>query len=331
MRRDIITKTSKGDDGKMKIVVIGASNIDITARPYGKYIPKDSNPSRVTVTYGGVGRNIAHNLCLMGENVVFLTCFGGDEYASLLMKDCKRIGMDISRAAVYPEEKSSYYICITDESGDLASGASDMELARHTDVPFLAKNTDALDSADAVVFDTNPEPDVLLWLCENCRTPLFADAVSCGKAGKLKYVLERARSHGIHTLKMNRLEAEVLLGSSIRDENDMADAATSMLQKGVERVFITLGAGGVFCSDRDNKLLLPCMKASIESATGAGDAFLSAVIYAYGKGYDLYKSAICGLAAAKITLESKSAVSDGMSEKNIEKTIEKYNAVRRDI
>ena len=34
--------------------------------------------------------------------------------------------MDISRAAVYSEERSSYYICITDEGGDLASGASDM-------------------------------------------------------------------------------------------------------------------------------------------------------------------------------------------------------------
>ena len=71
----------------MKIVAIGASNIDITARPYGKYIPRDSNPSHVTVTYGGVGRNIAHNLCLLGESVNFLTCFGGDEYASLLMSD----------------------------------------------------------------------------------------------------------------------------------------------------------------------------------------------------------------------------------------------------
>ena len=315
----------------MKVAVIGASNIDITARPYGKYIPNDSNPSRVTVTYGGVGRNIAHNLCLMGGNVAFLTCFGGDEYASLLMNDCRRLGMDISRAAVYPEERSSYYICITDEGGDLASGASDMELAKHIDVPFLTKNADALEVAEAVVFDTTPEPDVLLWLGINCKTPLFADAVSCGKAGKLRYVLERAKSHSIHTLKMNILEAEVLFGSSIRDENDMADAADSMLQKGVKRVFITLGEGGVFCSDGNSRLLLPCMKTSIESATGAGDSFLSAVIYAYGKGYDLYKSAICGLAAAKITLESKSAVSDEMSGKNIEKVIAKYNVIRRDI
>lgn len=321
MRRDIITKKSEGGDRKMKVAVIGASNIDITARPYGKYIPRDSNPSRVTVTYGGVGRNIAHNLCFLGETVDFITCFGGDEYASLLMNDCRRLGMDISRAAVYPEERSSYYICITDEGGDLASGASDMELAKHIDVPFLTKNADAFETADAVVFDTNPEPDVLLWLCKNCKTPLFADAVSCGKAGKLRYILDNAKSHSIHTLKMNDLEAEVLFGSSIRDENDMADAAESMLRKGVKRVFITLGAGGVFCMDGNSRLLLPCMKTSIESATGAGDSFLSAVIHAYGNGYGLRKTALCGLAAAKITLESKSAVSENMSAENLEKVI----------
>lgn len=315
----------------MKIVAIGASNIDITARPYGKYIPRDSNPSHVTVTYGGVGRNIAHNLCLLGESVNFLTCFGGDEYASLLMSDCRRIGMDISRAAVYPDERSPYYICITDENGDLASGASDMELARHIDTAFLAKNKDVIDSADAVVFDTNPDPDVLLWLCENCRAHLFADAVSCGKAAKLRYVLDNACSHGIHTLKMNRLEAEVVSGGSLRDEKDMSAAAEAMLAKGVERVFITLGADGVFCEDKRTSFLLPCMKTSIGSATGAGDSFLSAVIYAYGKGYDLHKTAECGLAAAKITLESESAVSDEMSAENIERIIAEYNTIRREI
>lgn len=73
--------------------------------------------------------------------------------------------------------------------------------------------------------------------------------------------------------------------------------------------------------DGNSRLLLPCMKTSIESATGAGDSFLSAVIHAYGKGYGLRKTALCGLAAAKITLESKSAVSENMSAENLEKVI----------
>ena len=58
------------------ITVIGAANVDITASPIGRYVPCDSNPSRVEISYGGVGRNIAHNLCLMGEKVRLFTVFG---------------------------------------------------------------------------------------------------------------------------------------------------------------------------------------------------------------------------------------------------------------
>ncbi|MBQ5509231.1 MAG: hypothetical protein IIT96_05660, partial [Muribaculaceae bacterium] len=62
----------------MRITVIGAANVDITATPLGRYIPCDSNPSRVEIAYGGVGRNIAHNLCLMGDEVRLFTVFGDD-------------------------------------------------------------------------------------------------------------------------------------------------------------------------------------------------------------------------------------------------------------
>ena len=31
----------------MKVIVVGAANIDITASPLGRYVPCDSNPSRV--------------------------------------------------------------------------------------------------------------------------------------------------------------------------------------------------------------------------------------------------------------------------------------------
>ena len=74
------------------ITVIGAANVDITASPIGRYVPCDSNPSRVEISYGGVGRNIAHNLCLMGERVRLFTVFGDDSIALSLRDDCRRVG-----------------------------------------------------------------------------------------------------------------------------------------------------------------------------------------------------------------------------------------------
>ena len=44
------------------VAVVGAGNVDIGGTPDSALVPADSNPGRVTVTLGGVGRNIAENL-----------------------------------------------------------------------------------------------------------------------------------------------------------------------------------------------------------------------------------------------------------------------------
>ena len=54
-------------------MVVGGVNIDIGGRSHKALVPSDSNPGCVTTALGGVGRNIAHNLALMGTEVRMLT------------------------------------------------------------------------------------------------------------------------------------------------------------------------------------------------------------------------------------------------------------------
>ena len=53
-------------------------NVDIGGRSAGPLVGRDSNPGTVTVSMGGVGRNIAHNLRLLGVRVSLLTALGED-------------------------------------------------------------------------------------------------------------------------------------------------------------------------------------------------------------------------------------------------------------
>lgn len=66
----------------MRYCVIGGANADIVATTHKPFVPGDSNPGTVRLMAGGVARNIAHNLALLGNEVVFLTVFGGDSLAS---------------------------------------------------------------------------------------------------------------------------------------------------------------------------------------------------------------------------------------------------------
>ena len=49
------------------VTVVGGVNMDIGGRPAAVPVMQDSNPGTVGMSLGGVGRNIAHNLRLLGS------------------------------------------------------------------------------------------------------------------------------------------------------------------------------------------------------------------------------------------------------------------------
>ena len=187
------------------VTVVGGVNVDIGGRPEAALVARDSNPGAVHSSLGGVGRNIAHNMALLGLDTRLLTAFGDDLNAQKLAASCGELGIDISQSPVIPGGRTSTYLFINDERGDMALAVSDMEIYRHLTPQALAQRHKLLDASQVVVVDTNIPEESIAWLAENCAAPLFADPVSTAKAVKLKPVLGK-----LHTLKPNRLEAERL-------------------------------------------------------------------------------------------------------------------------
>ena len=292
------------------VTVVGGMNMDIGGRPYKKLVAKDSNPGAVRMSPGGVGRNIAHNMSLLGLDVRLLTAFGDDVYAQKLAAVCGELGIDISQSPVIPGGHTSTYLFVNDESGDMQLAVSDMDIYDHLTPQVLQSRRQLLDGSQVVVLDTNLPAETVAWVAENCRAPIFADPVSTAKAEKLRPVLGR-----LHTLKPNRIEAELLSGVAISDDASLRRAADELLETGLHRVFISLGADGVFAADRSGQVLhLPAPEGNIVSTTGCGDSFMAALAWAYLQGSDLERSARAGLAASTITMASADTINPAMSE-----------------
>ena len=295
------------------VTVVGGVNVDIGGRPEAALVARDSNPGAVHSSLGGVGRNIAHNMALLGLDTRLLTAFGDDLNAQKLAASCGELGIDISQSPVIPGGRTSTYLFINDERGDMALAVSDMEIYRHLTPQALAQRHKLLDASQVVVLDTNIPAESIAWLAENCAAPLFADPVSTAKAVKLKPVLGK-----LHTLKPNRLEAELLSGVPITGEASLNKAADALLETGLRRVFISLGAEGVFAADHSGRVQLPCLSAELVNATGCGDAFMAAIAWAYLRGTDLADTARAGLAASSIAMESRETINPAMSEEALE-------------
>lgn len=297
--------------------VVGGVNIDIGGRSLAPLVARDSNPGRVSMSLGGVGRNIAHNMSLLGLDVRFLTAFGDDLYAQRIAASCGELGIDISHALQVPDGTTPTYLFLNDADGDMALAMSDMEICERITPAYLAANLSVLNNAQLVVTDTNIPPQSLVYLAEHCTAPIFADPVSTAKAVKLRPILGK-----IHTLKPNRIEAELLSGVKITDKDSLHKAAEALLATGLRRVFISLGTDGVFAADHREMRLQTCFQAQMRNATGAGDAFMAALAWAYLEGTDLAQTAKAAAAAAAIAVEGSETINPVLSAEAVRKRMD---------
>ena len=290
-------------------VVCGGANIDIGAHSFAPLRDRDSNPGRVELSLGGVGRNIAHNMRLLGVPTYLLTALGGDSRALQIEQSCRELGIDLSHALRVPDGRTSTYVFVGDSDGDMAIAVSDMEIYDHLTPRYLSTKEQLLNNARLVVCDTNIPAETLQWIAENCRAPVFVDPVSTAKAGKVKPVLGK-----LHTLKPNRIEAELLSGVAITDDKSLSAAADALLATGLHRVFISLGGEGVYAADHlGGRVKVPCGPARMVNTTGCGDAFMAAITWAYLAGTDLTGTAKAGLAASAIAMEGAETINPALN------------------
>ena len=290
------------------IAVAGGVNVDIGAQSVRRLQSKDSNPGRVRTGLGGVGRNIAHNLALLGADVELLTAIGGDHYAELVARSCESLGIGVSRALRVPESSTSTYVCISDERGDMALAVSDMAICGALTPEYFAAQLDVLNGAALVVADTNLPAASLRYLAEHLTVPLFVDPVSAAKTERLAGLLPR-----IHTIKPNALEAEILSGVPVVDRNSARRAARQIIESGVRQVFLSLGKEGFLAAAEDETVWQPAPEAEVVNTTGAGDAMMAALVWAWLRGENLSRAAALGAAAAAITIENEETVSPALS------------------
>ena len=290
------------------IAVVGGINLDICGKAFAPLIGRDSNPGSVRQSLGGVGRNVAHNLALLGAEVTMLTAVAGDGWEARVRAGCAAAGIDLSHALGVPEGTTSTYLAIEGPDGDMELALCDDTLAREITPAYLAGKLEVLNGAAAVAADTNLTSEALEWLAAHCTAPLFADPVSVTKAEKLRPILGR-----IFCLKPNRLEAELLSGVKITDRNSLELAAAKLLQTGLRRACISLGTRGVYCAWDTARCLAPCPPTTLVNASGGGDAMMAGFLRAYLDELPIDQAARFAMACGSLAVESEETVNPDLS------------------
>ena len=292
------------------VLAIGAANMDIAAATPHPLAAGDSTPGTIRHAPGGVARNVAENLARLGHAVHLWCAVGDDLFGRSLLAQTRAAGVDVSGCWTLPDAATSTYLSLHGPDGDMAVAVNDMAIVDRISAGHLQQRAAQLPAAGALLLDGNLPVPVLAWLFDRAAgAPVFVDPVSAFKCRRFLPWLGQ-----IHTLKVNRIEAQALWGQPLDGDAAIAACADWLHAQGVRAVVLSLGERGAYWStagaDAGWSAALPV---AVCNATGAGDALMAGLLHGHLHGLGLRASAAFGTACAALTLTAPQANHPGLS------------------
>jgi pseudouridine kinase len=293
------------------VVVIGAASMDIKARATTILAPATSNHGTVSLSLGGVARNVAENLARLGVPTCLVAAVGDDAFGEEIVRRTAAAGVDVGRVLVEGGQRTAAYCAFLDEGGDMAVSVDDMQVVEALTPQVVRSHRALLANAPMIVVDANLSAGALaaiVSLARRAGVPLCMDPVSIDLAA-------RARPHlaDFAVITPNASEAAVLSGGPAGTLAEAAQAAHRLLAAGVGLVVITLAELGLYYASPSGCGHIPAPRMEVVDATGAGDALTAGVVYGLVNGLPVDECLRLGVSAAALTLRSAQSVSPEMS------------------
>jgi pseudouridine kinase len=306
-------------DKEKYAVVIGGANLDITGFSIKPLIRQDSNPGEIKTSPGGVGRNIAENMARLGMQTRLISAVGNDAFGRKILADSAEAGVDVSMVRTVDTFPTSVYLSILDADGEMDVAVSDMQIMASLDINFLKKHHSTISRASAIVVDTNLEKETLMYLAKAYPGRMFVDTVSTSKAQKIADI-----TGAFYTIIANRQEAELLSDIAINTINDAQIAIQHLLSRGTGMVLIGLGHEGVAYGTADEIGHFSLKNITSVNTTGAGDAFLAAMVCASLKQIEMPRAIQLASIASYLTLKAEKTISGELTWENLETTLKEF-------
>ena len=228
---------------------------------------------------GGKGSNQAIGAARLGADVRLLVCLGDDIFAENALELYRREGIGAELVHQIAGASSGIGFVNIVPSGEnwitVDLGANLLMTPKH------------VRDCAAEISDS----DILMTQLE-IPPATAAAALRLGKASGALTILnpapaqpiERAYLADVDILTPNASEARILLGLPPDDASPPHDLAQRLLDLGVGRVVVTLGAEGALIADGAEMTRVPAISIRAVDVTGAGDSFNAALAVSLGEG-----------------------------------------------
>ncbi|MBR3227356.1 MAG: carbohydrate kinase family protein [Erysipelotrichaceae bacterium] len=304
------------------IAGIGAANIDIYGKSSIPIRTHYDHPGLIRTGAGGVTRNILENTARLKVRSCLLSAVGDDLYAEELIRTSEEAGIDMSAIKKVKGAHTSIFMQVQDNDNDMHLALCDMSVNANIDIAYLRRKRELLKNAAAIVIDPSLDDEVIEYLLKTySKVPFFVDPVSDNYARKMSRHLS-----GIFCIKPNISELSELSGIGIESGSDLKKAVKAVLDKGVKKIYVSLGKKGCLYADSEGNCIRRHFRAvrKMVNASGAGDAFFAATVYGYVKGLGAEETIDKALAAGIAAVQVEEAINRKMSVRLLNSIIKEY-------
>lgn len=282
-----------------KIIVVGSSNIDMTAMVDSLPRPGETiGGARFIQANGGKGANQAVAAARLGGDVMFVTCVGNDLNGKALKDVFSADGINTNNHKMTDKAPTGTALIMVDKHAEnciaVAPGANG-----------------CLSPADIdEMEDDFAEAEFLLVQLE-VPMPTVCRAIELAEKHGLKVILNPAPVAAIpecifpklYLITPNETEAQKLSGVNVEKADDALDAAKVFFDKGVKNVIITMGgSGSIICMNNGESNYVPARRVNAVDTTAAGDVYNGAIVTALSEGKSLAEAAMFASVAASISV-----------------------------
>ncbi len=285
---------------KPHVVVAGSANVDLTT--FTDEFPRPGETifgRKFQLGFGGKGANQAVAARLCGAQVSMIARVGDDLFGPATIENFARRGVDTRHVLITPGVSSGVAPIFVDSGGQnrilVVKGAND-KLAP-SDVDAAA---DVLRAADFIVLQLEAPLETVYHVLRFARAHSIRTILNPAPGQPLEMHEIRNADYVIP----NETEAEFLSGMPVRNLDDARNCARKLVENGLRRVIITLGANGALCAGSEGMRHIAPFAVNSVDTTGAGDAFIGSLACFLGSGYDEFEAiSRANLYAALSTLE----------------------------
>jgi pseudouridine kinase len=298
-----------------RVAVVGAVAVDVKAQSAGPLVRRADVPGRVGLSLGGVARNIAKNLALLGADVTLMSVVGDDAFGRMQKNDLSHAGVNVDYLLTL-RRPTATWVGILDERGDLDVGVFGGDILEAVTPAIVGDWADHIAAADLVAVDaTLPRSaiDAIVPIARSRGVPLYLNPASVARAATVADCVG-----DFQLVTANALEAQVLSGRRIDNVEDAKQAAQVLVGRGPGRVIVTLGDGGLVYADPSLVRHDAALPTTVVDTTGAGDALAAMFLFCHLQNVGLSETLARSLRAAAITAGCGESVSERLERWEVE-------------